>query len=126
MFVGAVDKLGYPKSGKLTYFNGNIFEGGFVDGRPYGRCKGSFKNGSITFDAMINDKGRPMHGTLNYFHEVEGQLVINKTFEGELDSHYGPQNGRLSLADGTTLSGAFLGGNLHGPGTSILSKENTN
>jgi hypothetical protein len=77
--------------GKITYANGNIYEGGLNDGKPHGQGKLIYVNGDIYEGALNNDK---LHG--------QGKITYanGDIYEGALNNGKLHGQGTLTYVNG--------------------------
>jgi len=117
---------------KVTYDNGVIYEGEFVNDNMHGKGKYTFINGNIYEGEFVNNK---MHGKGKYTYvngsteegEFEnGEFVRGKytfdngaIYEGEVVNNKMHGKGKYTYADGDYEEGNFVDSKLNGKGKKI-------
>jgi len=131
-YEGCFDSCGhFHGQGRLTFLNGDMYEGNFEvdkrdgfgcykwkDGRQYrGEFSDNKRHGQGTFLYPNDDiyEGAFVHGK----REGYGRFVFHNgsVYEGEWKDGLYHGRGRLVDASGKTISGTFAGGLAHGPAT---------
>lgn len=92
--------------GKITFINGDTYEGGWVEDRMEGSC--TLKRRGITI------KGQFVAGILNNFARVEYQ--DNRIYEGDISNSYPHGTGIMKWPNGNTYQGGFTDGVMDGMG----------
>ena len=92
---------------KITFDNGDVYEGGIVNGSPHGRGKITFKSGDIYEGDFDNGKmaGKGKYTWLN-----------GEVYEGDFVDGKRTGKGKYSWPDGDTYEGDFTDGKRTGKG----------
>ncbi|RFO97399.1 hypothetical protein DIC66_09785 [Rhodoferax lacus] len=107
-FVRDVDTPTYTGSGKLTWANGDVFEGSLLNGKRHGKGRFAWANGHRYQGDWVNDV-------------ATGQAVVDfangNHFEGAVENGVPKGTGSMAYASGDRYTGRFIAGEPHGNGS---------
>jgi len=127
VFTGLSSPTGQPLLGKRKYPSGNIYEGGFVNGKRHGKGKLTCPNGNVYEGKFVEGKFREGKLTCPNGNVYEGKFANDECHEGELklpngDIYEGKfgngecYKGKLRYPNGNVYEGKFVDGEPHGQG----------
>lgn len=105
--------LHYLRKDKLTFGNGNVYEGDLDEDVPHGKGKMFYYNFSVY-------EGEFLFGLRDGFGKItynNGQVYIGNHFQGQEHGF-----GKLTFPDGNVYEGCFKQGHLHGKGKLTFAK----
>ena len=114
IYVGEVNNNGEPQGqGKMTYGNGDVYEGAWNDGKKHGQGKMIYEDGNV-YDGMWKD-GKPNgKGKMTYAKDLFGKIF--KEYDGMWKDGKRHGEGELIYNDASVYNGAFEDGKPHGEG----------
>ena len=129
-YVGKINDLGQMVTGKLTFKNGDIYEGDFRNGKRTGKGIFYWKDGNVYKGDFVNGK-RSGKGILRFVdgYVYEGEFLDGKrsgkgvfrfvngdTYEGDFVNDEMTGKGILHFSDGDVYVGDFIDGDRTGKG----------
>jgi hypothetical protein len=107
-FVRDVDTPTYSGTGRLSWGNGDVFEGTLRAGKRHGRGKFVWANGH-RYDGDWVDDVPTGRGMIDF--------VSGNHYEGAVENGVPKGQGSMRYASGDSYTGSFLGGEPHGKGS---------
>lgn len=110
---------GFLPESKETFLNGDIYKGGFVDGKPHGKVTCWYKNGGIYtgdfFKGMRHGRGIVSSPDGDFIACFDNDILIS-SYHGESSNGLPHGKGTWAYTNGTNCAGIFNHGELLGKG----------